>query len=152
MSDILDFLHHVLPDHRNPEECPADPGIDVLLAVIRITARITRNTSAVLVANVSPAALLFAYGVLIPDLYRLIMDYEDLPCEIAALTPERYMRLLTAVVAEFGMGDGQARHMIDAAVSVLGGNEAVSHMVDGANAMTPKIESLIKAVSEYTGF
>lgn len=102
-----------------PGRCDVDPGVDGLLAVIRITAKLGKGVAVFLSGRPALAILLTLGGSIVPDLIKLLEEYSDIPCEVDALTPERYAELLAAVAEEFGLSKKDAKSTIEAALSLV---------------------------------
>lgn len=116
MSLVGEWLKRVFP---RKEECEADPGIDALLTVIRIVAKVGRGV-AVLHSGVAALPVLIALGgSAIPDIIRLIHEYDDIPCELSALNAESYGLLLKAVMDEFKLTIPEARSTIATAIGLV---------------------------------
>lgn len=116
MSLIIDWFKRVFP---RKEECEPDPGIDALLTVIRIVAKVGRGV-AILHTGVAALPMLIALGgSAVPDIIKLIQEYEDIPCELSALNGESYALLLKAVMDEFKLSIPEAKSTIATAIDLV---------------------------------
>lgn len=93
-----------------------DPGVDAILAVVRLIARLAKSAPT---WATGPVPVMMSVGSLLPDLLRLLDEYDDIPCEIAALTPERYYQIIAVVIAEFGFNSGHAEKLVDFALKLI---------------------------------
>lgn len=105
--------------NKEPRNCSADPGIDALLIVIRLVSKVSQTTFAVVKGSVSPIAVLLAVGSLVPDVARLITEYEDLPCELRSLDPKDYEALIKAIMVEFGFDSMHAKDVLDTSIDLV---------------------------------
>ncbi len=119
--------------------CSAKPGTDALMAVIRLTVAAGRNTVAFLATGALPVGAVLAYGSLLPDVVKVLTEYQDIPCELSALTPAGYATLLETVVAEFGFADDHAKAVIESAVS----------LVADVTGLAPKVKHLLASVHTF---
>jgi hypothetical protein len=96
---------------KSLDECGEDPGIDALLAIIRLVAKVSKGTLG-MATPVGVIATALTYSTILPDLIKLMNEYDDIPCEIAALKPESYIKILEAIVREFGFSIIDAQMVI----------------------------------------
>lgn len=121
---------------KKQSECKnRDPGIDVLLAIIRIVARGVKGTAFMVSAN--PSAALILYGTMVPHIFKLVTEYDDICCEIESLNAERYTNLVGAIMLEFGFGSDRAREVIAIAFELV---------KEFAKETAPKVQDLMEAV------
>lgn len=118
MSLVSEWFKRVLIPR--PGRCTVDPGVDGLLAVIRITAKLGKGVAVFLSGRPALAVLLTLGGSIVPDLIKLLEEYSDIPCEVQALTPERYAELLAAVAEEFGLNRKESEAIVNEAISLVG--------------------------------
>src|SRR5690349_936866 len=89
---------------KRQDACSANPGINALLDVIRLVAEASKGTAVILGTGANPLAALVTVGTLFPDILKVLAEYGEIPCEIEAMKPENFETLLTAVMADFGLG------------------------------------------------
>lgn len=129
----------VLSSVFSKKKCSVDPGIDAILAVIRLCAKASRGTALTAASGGNPLALVLSYGVLLPDLFKILAEYDDIPCELASLTHEKYDRLLNTVTLEFGLAGTNAHAVINASLE----------LIKELTGFAPKFQALVKAVHDY---
>lgn len=103
--------------------CPVEPGTDVILAVIRIVVKTGKGAALFAVAGgpgLFPILLRMSNGSLIKDIITVIKDYDEIPCELAALHASDYATLVQTVMDEFGFSKPEAKRAVGVAIKLIG--------------------------------
>ncbi len=117
-----DWLKHSL--HLD-KPCPPDPGIDALLAVVRIVARLMKSAAAISSTHATSVALM-SLASLLPDLLKIMEEYDDIPCEVQMLNEENYARMLAELATEFGFSAELGRAAVNVSLKLVGQLKAIT--------------------------
>jgi len=140
MKSILNWLLKVFPKPRI-EDCTKDPGLDAIIAVIKLTAKFASGSVKIGATGGSPVSLLFNYGWLLWDVVQVINKLPDIPCEISMLKSEKYDELVDAVIFEFGINDSHAKVVINSTMD----------LISSITKVAPSLHGFLSAVHTYNG-
>lgn len=116
MSMVSEFFKRVFP---GKEHCDRDPGVDALMAVIRIVAKVGKGVAIFQAGGSALPVLLALGGSAIPDIIKLMQEYDDIPCEVGALNADSYALLLRTVMEEFGLSRPEAKETVASAIRLV---------------------------------
>ena len=117
MNAFTEWLKKTFPPKNHV--CDKDPGIDALLIVIRLVSKVSKTSLAAVKGSITPVAVAMAVGGLIPDVAKLISEYDDIPCELKSLEAGDYEELVKAIMLEFGFEACHAKDVLDTAISLV---------------------------------
>lgn len=121
---------------KSPEECGPDPGVDALLAIVRLVAKVSKGAF-VFATPGGVLATAMTYSSILPDLIKLMNEYDDIPCEIAALKPQDYVKILEAIVREFGFS------IVDAQIVISNSLRLVRHLSKSQLSIPSNVKNLL---------
>lgn len=104
------------------DQCPMDPGHEVILAVIRTIARTGKGAalfSATGGQSLFPILLGMSGGTLIQDIITIVNGYGELPCELSSLKPGDYRMLIDTIRDEFGFSIPEAKRAVSVAKQLV---------------------------------
>lgn len=104
---------------KSNKVCSINPGVDSLFAVIKVLAKMSAMPTIIAGAAANPALAVVALGVLIPNLIKIVNEFDDIPCELAALTDDKIAELVGLISLEFGLNTDAARQVIQETLSLI---------------------------------
>lgn len=110
----MGFWKYILSFFRpkKPEHCPINPGVDSLLAVIEVVSKLSAMPSILAASGGNPVLALTTLALIAPAILKIATEYDDIPCELAALSADNFGILVHEIAVRYGVNEETAKTIV----------------------------------------